>query len=245
MLHNYLAFKHGNDPKQLERFEKKRQRVRQDYDTIPNDFLMLKPVIQAYHDADKDVIRGKTEQPQLTQHEGYQLKSITDLQYIDPKDNKHTIMDYKYTKNPDIYTFFNIQRQATIYFINNPKAEKIIYRCIRKPLYRKSKDEPVSAFQKRVYTVMVNHPLEWFTDKTYHRNEFDLDYLHEELEIISDDIKMRLSHPIETWIQNDSGCFAYGSWCDFLPLCDSRVTPEGLPHLYKRYNSEDKIMLAK
>jgi hypothetical protein len=245
MMHNYLGYKHGDDPKQLVKLEEKRERVSREYEEIPSAFMLLKPVINAYHAVGLDQLKGKAEQRQLTQYDDFELKSIIDLEYTDPADGLRTIMDYKYTKNLDIYTFFNIEEQASIYFINNPQADKMVYRCIKRPEYKKMKKDSVQAFQERVYNQIVAHPLQWFQDKVFHRGEFDLDRRMRELEIVNDELVSKLASPVEAWIQNRTGCFAYGSWCDYHPLCTARVSPDGLPHLYKRMEIETQMSLAK
>lgn len=239
MVHDYQAYSHGGRSEYLVEYEKKRQKIKDTYNNVPNEVIVIKPILEAYHELGYDQLKGMAEQSQLTDQGNFQLKSITDLKY----DNK--IMDYKFCKDPDIYTLFKVRRQAGIYFINNPEADEIIYRCIKKPRFKKIGDEPVSEFQGRVKRAIMSNPTEYIVDKPFSRGEFDLDYLLKEIEIISDDIVSKLDKPIQAWIQDDSGCFAYGSWCDYKPLCDSRVNPDGLPHLYKRKDVEHQIMEAK
>ena len=174
-------------------------------------------------------------------YQEYQIKSFVDLKV------ENRIIDFKYTGSPDYYTFFTTEHQAGIYLLSHPDVETITFALIVKPRVRKAGNESVTDFQDRIYRDMIRRKKHYFKSRTFHRSEYDFDRIKWEITYTCDEIVDNINNPIQFWRQNRKACYTpqfQNPWCDFYKLCEARVEPENLPHLYIKRDVE-KIIYGK
>lgn len=243
IVHGYVEHLHTNNSKFLIEAQALENRLREQFkDKLPVDLLYIKPAVNAYAHHGLHKISGQAEVSKIINFGNYQIKSIVDLKLED------RIIDLKFTKNPDYYSFFTTEQQAGIYLLSYPDHKKITFSCIRKPdpwKTKPAKNEKVDEFQKRVYNDMTRRKSHYFIDKTFHRAEYDFARIEGELFHTADEILSNLGKPIEFWRQDRNSCWQFNSWCDFYTCCSSRIEPENLPNIYKQRSIENVIYEAK
>jgi hypothetical protein len=93
-------------------------------------------------------------------------------------------------------------------------------------MLRPGKDEPLSAYRERVEDDFKKRPKFYINDKSYYRNEFDLDSVKARAKKIAEDIRRYLDHvdAINEFFQTigPSTCFMPGP-CWYEPICSSGV----------------------
>ena len=151
-----------------------------------------------------------------------------DLQIENENRETEIIYDWKWSGNPDFYTHFTTRHQAAMYFLLKEKAQSITFRCFRKPALKYKHKETEDQYYHRVKEDINDRPKYYINDKTFYRSEYDLDELLDEITFFCNEILENIEHGIKAFPQEDSGCWAYSSWCDYLPICQSKVISDTL-----------------
>jgi hypothetical protein len=201
--------------------------IMSDMPDVPTSVLLLKGLIKGYSQIPSLELKGQIETRVMTIEEGYSLKSFTDLIVED------RIYDYKYCKNPDYYTKFTCENSSGIYLLHHPKAKSITFRLIRNPELKKGKSESDDEFVERMTNDILRRPKWYVTDKTFYRSEFDFNKIKKELISMSEEITLSIDKGMEYFRQNRSACYQ-PFMCDYLPLCESRLSPDKLPGKYRK-----------
>ena len=244
IFHAWAAGLHINDKKHTDKGTKLFQKLTEQYkdnNFAFQELLKIQPSINAYYYHGFHKVGGKAEVGRLEQYDKYQLKTKVDL----INNDRTKLADWKYTGNPDYYTFFTTENQAGLYLMSYPKVESITYFLIRVPDAKLASNESELFFQDRIERDMCNRKDHYFIQKTFHRAEYDFDQIMEELTYTADEIVRNLDKPLYYWRQNRSGCWQFNKWCDFYTCCESRVMPQDLLHLYKQYDVEDLMLQGK
>ncbi len=197
-------------------------------------------VMQAYVELGKHMNKGKTQaefryqEPEMPKIHGF----IDLLQYQD-----NIGWEFKYTQRPEAYKKFTLQDQLSTYFLAHQKVQQFTVRTILNPIgtLRLGKNEKVEVFRERVYADVLARPKHYFEDRSYWRNEFDLDQHKEKIKQIARDIMRyieegsgqminfrQVNTPYTCFLQSEYG--AAGP-CEFLTVCETGIISETV---YKR-----------
>ena len=166
--------------------------------------------------------KGISEFPRLIEYDNFTLKARIDLGITDKKNNVRELIDFKFVKSEQYYTFFTTRLQAAIYFTLNPTAEKMTYRCIRRPMLKQGRNETLQKFLKRVRRDVYNRPGFYVKDSTYYRREYDFDRLLAEISRMADEIRENVDNS-DFWYQSSSESCLIPWKCDFYDACTSGV----------------------
>lgn len=191
----------------------------------PTDLLRIDATLEAYKQTtDIPKPKGSTEIGLSIKSDDLYLRGFIDLgvEKITTRDIIK-IWDWKYTGNPDFYTHFTTRTQAGIYFLLVPTAQAITYRTIQKPAFKKGKKEPDEDYKDRMIRAITAQAKKYFQDKTFYRSEYDLPYIKNYIRNISNEIKGYIDSDSTFFFQEDSGCWCYGDWCDYMQICSSKV----------------------
>jgi hypothetical protein len=149
--------------------------------------------------------------------------------------------EFKYTGNPDNFAKFPIGDQLTTYFLAEPKIQKMTNRCLcipgmwKKKETKKQKSETMLDFFERCKKEVSRNPKESFLDRTYYRNEFDLEGYKEKIKRVSMEIinYIKEGKGMEPFYQNKRACL-HPFRCDFLRVCENNIhDPWALVDAYK------------
>ena len=184
-------------------------------------------LLQGYRKACKEgkirTFTGKSEHPLLAEYDNFTLKARMDLRLIKEKE----IVDFKFVTNPDNYTFFTTRQQAITYLELDKSAEKITYRCIRKPKIKQSRNETEQEFLERVRRDIYNRPGFYVKDQTYYRSEYDFDKRLREIGQMADELRANIDNE-DFWYQSSSEYCLSPFKCDLYEACTSGVWAENL-----------------
>lgn len=191
------------------------------------DAQIVPYMFQGYRKACKEgkirTFTGKSEHPLLAEYDNFTLKARMDLRIVEEKE----IVDFKFVANPDNYTFFTTRQQAITYLELDKSAEKITYRCIKKPKLKQGKNETELEFLERIRRDVYARPGFYVKDQTYYRSEYDFDKRLEEIGQMADELRANVDNEA-FWYQSSSEYCLNPFKCDLYEACTSGVWAENL-----------------
>ena len=202
---------------------------------LHKDIEMIPAVIAGYKQTPAVTLTGRTELWGAVINDQMHLRAKIDLITNDRK----KIYDYKFTGNSDFYTHFTTRIQAGIYLLVWPEAETITYRIIQKPALRQGKNETKEEFLRRITEDIAKRHKHYIQDRTFYRSEYDFTYIKQYISNISAEIRENIDLGETLFFQEDSGCWCYNSWCEYLPICQSKANPFSLTDLYTKREVTD------
>lgn len=235
LMHAYFATFHADNDHDVKRAEKSIAKYRAelvDPYSETGEMVLAAQIVpylfQGYRKACRDGkirdLKGRAESPFIVEHDNFTLKARMDLDMGDE------IVDYKYVSNPDNYTFFSTRFQATIYLSLHEQAQKITFRCIRRPKLRQGKNETVQDYLERIRQDIYGRPGFYVKDETYYRSEYQFDKRLAEIGRMAGEIADHIDDPEFWWQASSERCLT--PWkCDFYDACTSGVWSE---QIYKQ-----------
>ncbi len=143
------------------------------------------------------------------------------------------LIETKFTAKPDNYSkVFQLSPQVGLYFLLYPETSYCIMEIVKRPSQRYTEGEEPEAFQDRIYDAVMSRPSEYFKGynhrkrvfgKPFYRSEFDLKEVVNTLYQIDCERKYRIGSPdpVFAFYQEHTGCFAYNSPCEYMPICET------------------------
>lgn len=199
---------------------------------IPQDVLNTYPFRDAYKETDFSNIKGETEVTAESQELG--IKTKYDLLYNDRKD----ILEFKYAKSDEWYTFFTTRNQAGIELLLNPEAQKVTFRILLKPQLRKAKNENDDEFAARIKRDILRNPKKYIIDKTFWRNEYEFDEIKWFIWELRREIQNKIAGGRKAFFPNTKACWNIYGPCEYLQICESKVISKDLYIKSYEYHKE-------
>ncbi len=189
---------------------------------IPQDILNVYPFRDAYRETEFANIKGETEVTAESQELG--IKTKYDLLYNDRKD----ILEFKYAKSDEWYSFFTTRTQAGIELLLNPEAQKITFRIMIKPQLKKGKNETDDEFSDRIKRDILRNPKKYIIDKTFWRNEYEFAEIKWFLWELRREIQNKIAGGRKAFFPNTKACWNIYGPCEYLQICESKVISRDL-----------------
>ncbi len=154
------------------------------------------------------------------------VKGIIDRLYDD-----NFFVESKLSSRPMSYlNVWGVTPQVGTYFLLDSNLEYVIMEVAQTPKLKVKKNENAEEFENRVFKDICTRPSHYFIGldrdkgafgKVFLRDDFNIERLKERYKIIVTEIKFLEELGADSFYQQETGCFAYGTACDFLPICEN------------------------
>lgn len=200
----------------------------------PDGIAKVLGVYEAYRELIDPVRDGFVTMQEHLEYEGYDsvagdyvIHGYTDRSY------DTYFVDNKFTGRPDHYTIdpFKIASQVGTYFMCDDRFKRVVMEVVRTPQLRlkKGEDDMVD-YQDRIRDDVLMRPSHYFIGFDRDARTYGVAFYRSDFEAYMKDMRKRygwITRDImaatknNTWYGTESACMAFGSECEFYPICRS------------------------